>query len=119
MAHIPPKRSPLSEEPKPITIRGEAKTITITLPPFFAVNTSMSIKLSKDGGAVALVHSEVAHEHHEHEEEISAGRTFESRITCIELENVQSGEPGKPGVLVFKPTAGGECTINIFFDHLQ
>lgn len=106
MAHIPPKRGSIhTEEPKPIAIHGEANTITITLPPFYAVTTSMSIKLSKDGGGVASVESVAADQ--------TPGNSFKSSITRIVLYGFQGVSEGKE----FIPNANGNCTVNIFFDH--
>ena len=107
MPHIPPDQPVLPTDLPPITIKGGEDTIKIKLPPFNKVTTSMSIKLSRDGG-VASVHSEA--------EETAPGGSFQSRITRIELEDVVQDTNESDG-LVFKPKKDGECTVKIYFDH--
>jgi hypothetical protein len=109
MAHIPPIR-PNDPEDRAIKIDSKANTITIVLPKFYEVNTSMSITLSGDGGGVKVLSEAI--------DENDVDRKFKSRITEIKLKDVQPVSSAKDE-FVFKPKNNGDCSIEISFEHLM
>ena len=109
MAHIPPIKT-TDPEDRVIKIDSNSNKITIKLPKFYEVNTSMKIVLSENVGSVS-VESEAIRDN-------VVDRRFKSRITEIKLEHVQPVSSTNDE-FVFKPKNNGECEIEISFEHLM